>query len=252
MKTTPEPARLQAAPDGRAPALRPAHVVRTFLNSIRRRSRCSEPPGASDRTPESRRARVDLELLVDRVLGTIHNNSILLCGRPGIGKSSVLRELERRLPRIEDPVFEFFPVSIDLRELPEHRLFAARGGMIHSTFDQIDWKPWGEHPDTLTSEYCHRDLIADLRRVVRGLGCCSCRRVKIVLLIDGINRFNDYHPRTAQRLRGLFMTSLAEHLVMVAAGTRIDKLWEREGSPWYNFFEEIELGEILPRDDEPR
>jgi hypothetical protein len=28
---------------------------------------------------------------------------------------------------------------------------------------------------------------------------------------------------------------------MVASATRISRRWEREGSPWYNFFEEIEL-----------
>jgi hypothetical protein len=37
------------------------------------------------------------------------------------------------------------------------------------------------------------------------------------------------------------MASLAESLVMVASAIQIDRHWEQEGSPWYNFFEEIEL-----------
>jgi hypothetical protein len=37
------------------------------------------------------------------------------------------------------------------------------------------------------------------------------------------------------------MTNLAENLVMVASAIEIDKRWEQEGSPWYNFFEEIDI-----------
>jgi hypothetical protein len=46
------------------------------------------------------------------------------------------------------------------------------------------------------------------------------------------------------------MASLAENLVMVASAIEIDKHWEQEGSPWYNFFEEIELlpTEVIHRD----
>jgi hypothetical protein len=45
------------------------------------------------------------------------------------------------------------------------------------------------------------------------------------------------------------MASLAENLVMVASAVEIDKHWEQEGSPWYNFLEEIE---ISPSRREPR
>jgi hypothetical protein len=37
------------------------------------------------------------------------------------------------------------------------------------------------------------------------------------------------------------MASLDGNLVMVATAVEIDKQWEQEGSPWYNFFEEIEV-----------
>jgi len=69
------------------------------------------------------------------------------------------------------------------------------------------------------------------------------------LLVDGIDELNHYDPRTTQRVRSLFMASLAENLVMVASAVEIDKHWEQEGSPWYNFFEEIE---ISPSRREPR
>ena len=47
-----------------------------------------------------------------------------------------------------------------------------------------------------------------------------------------------------QKLRSLFMKSFAEQLVAVVAGVRIRKEWEREGSPWYNFFEEVAVEPI--------
>jgi hypothetical protein len=43
------------------------------------------------------------------------------------------------------------------------------------------------------------------------------------------------------------MKSFAESLVAVVSGVEIKKHWERVGSPWYNFFEEIE---VLPLSEE--
>jgi hypothetical protein len=59
---------------------------------------------------------------------------------------------------------------------------------------------------------------------------------------------NDYDPRVNQKLRSLFMKSFAENLVAVVSGVEIKKQWEREGSPWYNFFEEIEVKPFDARD----
>jgi hypothetical protein len=44
------------------------------------------------------------------------------------------------------------------------------------------------------------------------------------------------------------MKSFAENLVAVVSGVEIRKQWDKEGSPWYNFFEEIEVTPI-GRDD---
>ncbi len=40
------------------------------------------------------------------------------------------------------------------------------------------------------------------------------------------------------------MKSFAENLVAVVSGVEIRKQWDKEGSPWYNFFEEIEVTPI--------
>ncbi len=89
--------------------------------------------------------------------------------------------------------------------------------------------------------YGHRDLANDFRAVIRTLRESSVSEIRLVLLVEGIDELNTYHPRTTQRVRSLFMASLDGNLVMVATAVEIDKHWEQEGSPWYNFFEEIEL-----------
>ena len=81
----------------------------------------------------------------------------------------------------------------------------------------------------------------DLQRVLKALQGRTAKKVKLVLLIDEVDELNDYDPRINQRLRSLFMRAFADSLVAVVSGVAIKKQWEREGSPWYNFFQEIEV-----------
>jgi hypothetical protein len=37
------------------------------------------------------------------------------------------------------------------------------------------------------------------------------------------------------------MKTFSEHLVAIMSGVGIKRTWKSEGSPWYNFFDEIEL-----------
>jgi hypothetical protein len=89
--------------------------------------------------------------------------------------------------------------------------------------------------------YSYRDFVRDLREVIKALRKRSKKKIKLVLLIDEVDELNDYDPRVNQKLRSLFMKSFADSLVAVVSGVGIKKHWESEGSPWYNFFEEIEV-----------
>ena len=189
------------------------------------------------------------EQLIRRILSTIHNNSILLCGGPGTGKTSLLLHLKERLSAGGDSVTEFFPVYIDLHDVPERLLFAT---VANAVTQQLAPMPILSHADWSPapgSVYGHRDLANDFRCVLRTLRERGTGQARLVLLVDGIDELNNYAPRTAQRVRSLFMASLDGSLVMVASAVNIDKHWEQEGSPWYNFFEEIELS---PSRREPR
>ena len=177
------------------------------------------------------------ERLIRQILSTIHNNSILLCGEPGTGKTALLLHLNERLSTGGDPATDFFPVYIDLHDVPEHLLFDT---VANAVTEQLGPMP-ASRAASFGTDYGHRDLANDLRSVLRALRKHSTGQARLVLLINGIDELNHYAPRTAQRVRSLFMASLDGSLVMVASAVEIDRHWEQEGSPWYNFFEEIKL-----------
>ncbi len=182
--------------------------------------------------------------LVDRILQTIHNNSLLLYGERRIGKTSLQHHLKRRLLELQDPAYDFFPVFVDLQGTREERFFAT---LAEDIFQELAPLLDGLEPSGALlagGEYGHRHLARDLRRVLKVLRTKSHKTVKLVLLIDEVDELNEYDPRVNQKLRSLFMKSFAENLVSVVSGVEISKQWEKEGSPWYNFFEEIEVKAI--------
>jgi len=177
--------------------------------------------------------------LVDRILQTIHNNSLLLYGERRIGKTSIQHQLKRRLLEIDDPYFAFHPVYIDLQGTPQEQFFWT---IARDIVEEVAPTLTGlAITESTPAKYGYRDLLGDLRAVIRYLQETSSKTVKLVLLIDEVDELNDYDPRINQRLRSLFMKNFAENMVAVVSGVEIKKRWEREGSPWYNFFEEIEV-----------
>jgi len=188
------------------------------------------------------------EKLVERILQTIHNNSLLLYGERRIGKTSLQHHLRRRLQQLEDPDYDFYPVYVDLQGTPESQFFATLAeDVFHDLAPLLGDMGPGDDLDP-ESAYGYRDLVRDLRRVIKALEERGPKQVKLVLLIDEVDELNAYDPRINQRLRSLFMKSFAENLVAVVSGVEIRKQWDKEGSPWYNFFEEIEVTPI-GRDD---
>ena len=179
----------------------------------------------------------EYERLVRRILSSIHNNSIVLIGPAGTGKTSILLYLKGSLREAENTATDFYPVYIDLHGVTENVLFA---NVADAVLGQLAFAPPSK-VERFGSDYDHRDLSRDFRSVIRVLQERNARPARLVLLVDGIDELNHYQPRTTQRVRSLFMAGLSESLVMVASAVEIDKHWEEEGSPWYNFLEEIEM-----------
>ena len=180
------------------------------------------------------------EQLLDYVLRRVHNNSILLFGERRIGKTSFQHQLKQCLTTLDDPDHVFYPVFIDLQGTPEDKFFAT---LAIEIFDELQPRLDGlePHPSLDADGYGYREFVKDLHGVVKALKKGATKRVKLVLLIDEVDELNDYDPRVNQKLRSLFMRTFADSLVSVVSGVAIKKHWEREGSPWYNFFQEIEV-----------
>lgn len=184
--------------------------------------------------------------LVDRILQTIHNNSLLIYGERRIGKTSIQHQLRKRLRELDDPVYEFHPVYIDLQGTPQSRFFQT---IAEDIFQDLAPVLDGLAPTKdLSGAYSYRDFVRDIHAVLKTLRNRTSKKVKVVLLIDEVDELNDYDPRINQKLRSLFMKSFAENLAAVVSGVEIKKRWEREGSPWYNFFEEIEVAPLERQD----
>ena len=177
--------------------------------------------------------------LVDRILQTIHNNSLLIFGERRIGKTSIQHQVKKRLRELDDPNYLFYPVYVDLQGTPETRFFQTIAeDIVHELGPELDELP----PDIdISDPYSFRDFVRDVRAILKALEAETTRTVKLVLLIDEVDELNEYDPRINQKLRSLFMKNFAENLVAIVSGVEIKKRWEREGSPWYNFFEEIEV-----------
>ncbi|MFQ5349178.1 MAG: AAA family ATPase [Thermoanaerobaculia bacterium] len=182
------------------------------------------------------------EQLIERILQTLHNNSLLLHGERRIGKTTLQHQLKRRLEALDDPAYQFYPVYIDLQGTPEDRFFATLAEEIfHELAPVLD----GLEPQSSPAgDYTYRDLLGDLRAILKTLRDGTSKRVRLALLIDEVDELNSYDPRVNQKLRSLFMKSFAEDLVAVVSGVSIKREWDREGSPWYNFFEEIDVGPL--------
>ena len=179
--------------------------------------------------------------LLARIMNVLHHNSLLITGERRIGKTTFLYHLRQALLADEQTGYRFFPVLTDLQGVPEESFFHT---ILSDIVEALSLKP-----ETLASlrfrreeaRYDGRDFSHDLQRVIDELKTRTPQHVKLAMLVDEVDVLNEYSERVNQRLRSIFMKTFSEHLVAVMSGVGIKRLWTSEGSPWYNFFDEIEL-----------
>jgi len=176
------------------------------------------------------------DMTLKQILNTLHNNSLMIYGERRIGKTSFLHRLNKELPLLEDPSYLFIPVLIDLQGVAEDEFFHTLDQEIALVLEGrgITLEP---APDKLEA----RAFISRLRKHIRALKEQCPKKPKLVLLLDEVDVMNGYSEHTNQQLRSVFMKGFADHIVAVMAGIHINTRWKSEGSPWYNFFEQIKL-----------
>jgi hypothetical protein len=213
--------------------------------------------------------------LLTRILNVLHHNSLMITGERRIGKTTLLYQLKKALETDDATEYRFFPVFIDLQGVDERGFFP---GVMADVVDAL--QPSAEtmtslrfrhgHPNIGTpvpqppvaseaeftsaerggsggptqgppAQYDGRDFSHDLQRIVDELKHRTTKKVKLALLIDEVDVLNSFSERINQRLRSIFMKTFSEHLVAIMSGVGVKRIWTSEGSPWYNFFDEIEL-----------
>jgi tetratricopeptide (TPR) repeat protein len=180
--------------------------------------------------------------LLARILNVLHHNSLLITGERRIGKTTLLYHLRLALQADDQTGYRFFPVQTDLQGVPEEAFFHT---IMSDIVEQLSLKPETTGALRFRREeirYDGRDFSHDLQRVVDELKTRTpLQHVKLAMLVDEVDVLNEYSERVNQRLRSIFMKTFSEHLVAIMSGVGIKRLWTSEGSPWYNFFDEVEL-----------
>ncbi len=178
--------------------------------------------------------------LVDRIVGLVHKNSLMIYGERRIGKTSLLYQIKNRLSEMESDTYVFLPAYIDLQGIREDDLFHhvmadfLLGYPQFAESLQLEFREENER-------YRSRQFSKDIKRIIEAVQANEERHLVIVLLMDEVDVINEFSEKTNQKLRGIFMKEFAEHLSCVMAGIHLKKEWESSGSPWYNFFEEIPM-----------
>ncbi len=200
--------------------------------------------------------------LLQRIVATLHNNSIMIHGERRIGKTTLLYQLTNALRHIQDDEYWFVPVLVDLEGTPEEGLFLQLGEEIYQTVLSLPDLPLvsvqrlqfltchryvdRSAPEAGTPQYTDREFSRDLRFMLRLLKNYAeqqqnGRQLRLILLLDEVDTLSQFNHIYQQQLRRIFMRDFAATLGAVVAGIAISKEWDRVESPWYNLFNEIAM-----------
>ncbi|MCC6168073.1 MAG: hypothetical protein IT329_12680 [Caldilineaceae bacterium] len=192
--------------------------------------------------------------LVQRIVDTLHNNSIMIYGERRIGKTTLLYQLVTVLREVNDTDYWFVPIYVDLEGTPQEEFFhylmeeiVVRVESLEGAAEEIAPHLAGLRVHaTPDPAYSDRDFNRDLNRLTHVLEAYGVRhdpakQLRLILLMDEMDVMSRYDSLVQQQLRRIFMREFAATLGAVVAGIQISKDWDRVESPWYNLFNEIAL-----------
>ena len=85
-------------------------------------------------------------------------------------------------------------------------------------------------------KYDNEQLEKDTYAIIKYLSQkINKQYIKIIFIIDELDKMNKYSPETQSAFRSLFMDKCSLNLGVVASASYIEEK-TGEGSPWYNFF----------------
>lgn len=192
--------------------------------------------------------------LLQRIVDTLHHNSIMIHGERRIGKTTLLYQLASVLRDVDDADYWFVPVYIDLEGTDQEEFFHSLiEEIVHAVEASlaVEVVAPGEtgqlgYRGRENRAYTDRDFNRDLRQVVHALQDYGeqhepGKQARLILLLDEMDVVSGFDQLVQQQMRRIFMRDFAATVGAVVAGIRISKAWERVESPWFNLFNEIAL-----------
>jgi hypothetical protein len=140
--------------------------------------------------------------------------------------------------------YHFLPIYLSLQSTEQDRFFwvlidrITRAAEIEREYLLLDKK---------ADKYHSIEAQQDLEEIITYLQTSIVTaELRIVLLLDEMDRFDTYHTDTHEQFRALLQTE-PEKLKVVATGVTISRNVRVRTSPWYNVFgPEIELRGLEP------
>ncbi len=187
------------------------------------------------------------EELLQRLIQGVPGNHIALEGPRRSGKSSLLKQLARRLRALSGADYYFAPVYFDCHATTEADFFYDLMGAIIAALTELkpdlslpplNYRPLGQ--DQTSPAYDNRHFKEDLSLILAALAKIIPQDIRIVLLVDEGDALNEYDKVTQRKIRNLI--SQHQAIKMVWAGTNILAAGSDPTSPWYN----LQLSYALP------
>jgi hypothetical protein len=202
------------------------------------------PPITEEKSFFGRRAELQ------RILGAVHNNHFLISGERRIGKTSLLRQVERRLREMRESKAAFCPWSVyfTLQGVPQERFYAA---LMRAILRETGLETSDLALARQDESYDDFDFEADLRRVVERLSAQAVpplplrsgdfrRPARLVLCLDELDALFAYPAAFREQLRAV-VQAVDPSVRLVAAGVMAVEAEALRTSPFYNQFTRVEV-----------
>jgi signal transduction histidine kinase len=151
-----------------------------------------------------------------RILELLATRSVRLTGEHRMGKTSFLHHLQRELAS-PGAVWGFVPVFVDLEATPAARLSRV---IMEETVETLALQPGtlGLRLDDRDDGYRARDLVHDVKRVVRDLRERSRADARLVFLVDEVDAVLPDPQAAADTWLDALLEDCSEELRLVLAG----------------------------------
>jgi hypothetical protein len=176
---------------------------------------------------------------IRRILNAVTNNHFLISGERRIGKTSLLRQVERRLQELnlESENVHFVSLYFTLQGVPAERFYHA---LMQAICRDANVESESLQVTTLKEGYDDITFEDDLREIIQRLDNRFNGPWRLVLCLDELDALLTYPPAIREQLRAIIQ-AVEPNIRLVAAGVFAVEQEALRTSPFYNQFTRVDL-----------